>query len=277
MTPYLTVLSALGSRVKRKKGAGVLANCPAHEDDRVSLAVDNADGVVLLKCFAGCAAEDIVKAMGLQWGDLFPPKESNDKIQISEVYPYQDEVGKTLYEVVRYYPKNFKQRRPNGQRWDWRLGDVRRVLYRLPPLLATVPRAVWIVEGEKDANNLAALGIVATTSAGGASGWRSDLIEPLRGRHVMVLPDNDEPGFAYAEAVSQSLHGVAASVRVIALPGLKPKGDVSDWLAAGGTRADLEALAKATKPEEEPLTLISLMLKIETLQREVEQLKEKNK
>lgn len=274
MTAYLKVLSALGPRVKRKQGNGIQANCPVHIDDKASLHVTNADGVALMKCFAGCETEDIVKAINLKWTDLFPEKETNDKIQISEIYPYQDEQGKILYEVLRLIPKSFRQRVPDGSSYRWTLSGIRRVLYRLPALLAQPTRAIWIVEGEKDANNLAALGMLSTTSAGGASGWRKELIEPLRGRHVMVVPDNDEPGFAYAEAISQSLHGVAASVRIVTLPGLKPKEDVSDWLVKGGTRADLEALAKSTSPESEPLTLISLLRKVEKLQAEVDKLKE---
>jgi AAA domain-containing protein len=70
----------------------------------------------------------------------------------------------------------------------------------------------------------------------------------LAGRSVVILPDNDEPGRAHAGGVARKLAGIAASVRILDLPGVPPKGDVSDWLAAGGTAADLEELAKAAPP-----------------------------
>jgi DNA primase len=278
LSPYLRVLSALGQRVKRKQGRGVMANCPAHEDDKISLSVAAAedDGTVLIKCFAGCESSSIVEALGLRWSDLFPEKEENGKLDIQEVYQYKDENGKTLYEVVRLMPKGFRQRVPVGNSHRWSLGSVRRVLYRLPEILAEPGRAVWIVEGEKDSEALAKLGMIATTSAGGASGWRDDLREPLRGRHIIVVPDNDDPGYAYAETVSLSLHGIAASVRIVSLPGLAPKQDVSDWLAKGGTRKALEELAKATEPETAVLSLKDVAKILKEMQNRISRLEAAN-
>jgi len=251
-----------------------MANCPSHADDKVSLHVDNANGTVLLKCFAGCEAQAIVDALGLRFGDLFPPREEQSRTIVA-TYRYVDEDGKLLYEKLRFDPKGFTQRKPNGIGWDYKLNGVRQVLYRLPEISSS-RRVVFVTEGEKGADAIAALGMVATCP-GGAGKWRPEFSEMLRNRHVILLPDNDQPGFDHCESVSRALHDVATSVRVVALPGLKDKQDAFDWIAAGGTRADLEALAKATKPDGEPLTLISLMRKIETLQREVEQLKEKAK
>jgi hypothetical protein len=73
----------------------------------------------------------------------------------------------------------------------------------------------------------------------------------LRGAKVVILPDNDEPGRKHAQQAAKSLHGKAASVKVLELPGLPEKGDISDWLAAGGTREELLELA-AEAPEWEP-------------------------
>ena len=111
-------------------------------------------------------------------------------------YAYHDENGELLFEVVRYQPKGFAQRRPDGTGgWIWNLDQVRRVLYRLPEILAADPNEpVFIVEGEKDVDALRALGLAATTNPGGAGKWRSEYGESLRGRQVVALPDNDAVG-----------------------------------------------------------------------------------
>jgi putative DNA primase/helicase len=93
---------------------------------------------------------------------------------------------------------------------------------------------VFLCEGEKDADNLAALGLIATTALGGAGKWRGVYTGYFSGKPVVILPDNDQPGREHAEIVARALYGVASSVRVLALPRLPEKGDVSDWLAAGG-------------------------------------------
>ena len=124
----------------------------------------------------------------------------SDERVISATYDYADADGKLLYQVVRYAPKSFLQRRPDGNDgWIWDLEGVKRVLYRLPELLAAPEHEVWIVEGEKDADRLASLGFIATTNAGGAGKWRSEFSDLLRGRHVVVLPDNDETGRRHGE------------------------------------------------------------------------------
>ena len=172
---------------------------------------------------------------------------------VGVAYPYRDATGGLILEAVRMkppWPGRFMQRCPNGERWNgetqWKWSVKHIVghdclLYRLPELLASAGSGVtvFVVEGEKDADNLAALGLIATTNIGGAGKWRADYAQHFAGRHVVVLPDNDEAGEAQAHDVATSLHGVAASLRVYRLPGLLPKGDVSDWLADGGTRDEL--------------------------------------
>ena len=124
---------------------------------------------------------------------------------------------------------------------------MRKVLYRLPELLAADPtQTVFVVEGEKDADRLAGLGLVATTNVGGAGKWKPEYSEALRGRNVVILRDNDEAGRLHAEKVSTDLQGVAASVKVLLLPDLPEKGDVSDWLDAGGSAEKLLALVEQT-------------------------------
>ena len=149
-------------------------------------------------------------------------------------YPYRDERDTLLFEVVRFEPKSFAQRRPDGRGgWVWGLDGAQRVPYRLPELLSTVG-VVYVTEGEKDAERLADLGLTATCNPCGAGNWRSEFGRHFVGRNVVILPDNDGPGLAHADSVARSLYPAAKSVRIVWLSGVPEKGDVTDWLAAGG-------------------------------------------
>lgn len=191
-------------------------------------------------------------------GEDAPAQAPRRPRKIAQVYRYRDADGQVVHETVRFDdPKTFRQRRPlpgGGEAWDLR--GIEPVLYNLPGLLAADPEAaVWIVEGEKDADRLISLGLVATCNAMGAGKWRDSYSDALAGRHCYVLGDNDDPGRAHAQAVARSLHGKAASVRVVELPGLPEKGDVSDWLDAGGHLPQLGELAYDTpawQPSAEP-------------------------
>lgn len=241
----------------RKQGKEWSARCPAHEDRRASLSLsEGSDGRILITCFAGCSNEAIVSTLGLTLADLFPPKDAlaspavekrNGKSQkkIAATYDYRAEDGNLLFQAVRYEPKSFSQRKPNGNGWVSNLNGVRRVLYSLPELLAADPGAtVFVCEGEKDVERLRELDLIATTNPMGAGKWLDDYAECLRGREVVILPDNDDPGRAHASQVASSLYRVAASVKVLALPELPEKGDVSDWLDAGGDAERLCVLAE---------------------------------
>lgn len=165
--------------------------------------------------------------------------------RIIATYNYADVTGRLLFQVVRYEPKTFKQRRPNGKGgWTWNLGGVEPVLYRLPELAAA--ETVFIPEGEKDVDRLHSLGLAATTNPGGVRKWRPSYTEALAGKHVVIIPDNDDAGRAHAHAVAAGVAPVAASVKVLELPGLRPKGDVSDWIEAGGTAERLRELVDTT-------------------------------
>ncbi len=253
-SPTLERVLACFEHVKRV-GNRWIAHCPIHEDKDASLAIsEGTDGRVLVHCFAGCNTEHILRALGLSMCDLFPekPKKAKAKREIVATYPYTDAQGKLLYETVRYTPKSFAQRRPDGKGgWAWNLDGVPRVLYMLPEVLSAVRegRTVFVVEGEKDADNLAKLGLCATTNSGGAGKWRDEYSEALRSAHVVIIPDKDEPGRRHAERVARSLSGKTTSIKIIELPG--PGKDVSNSLAAGYTRKDLEALV-AEAPEWEP-------------------------
>lgn len=177
-----------------------------------------------------------------------PKSPKSQKPKIHSTYAYEDEHGHLLFEVVRYEPKGFRQRRPdhNGD-WIWSVKGVRQVPFHLPQLLAAdSAQVLFIVEGEKDVLSLEAVGLVATCNAGGAGKWTADLSEHLVNRRVVILPDNDDPGRQHAEKVRAELIRVTAEVRVLYLPNLPPKGDVSDWLASGGTGDGLLELVTAS-------------------------------
>lgn len=252
MTPVERLLSKLPDA--KQAGKGWSARCPAHEDRRASLSVgEGEDGRALVKCHAGCTFNAICGAVGLRVVDLMPtadklpaPSKPKGKPRIVAQYDYRNEAGNVVFQVVRYEPKDFKQRRPDGKGgWTWSVKGVRVVPYRLPELLAEPARPVVVVEGEKDADALARMGVLATCNAGGAGKWTAEHAAFLRGRRVVVVPDNDAAGRNHAEQVAGSLQGIAELVRVVELPGLPDKGDVSDWIAAGGTKDELLRLAEA--------------------------------
>jgi hypothetical protein len=192
-------------------------------------------------CTIEGAAERLADAAGLSGTGAQPRR------QVAS-YDYRSGSGELLFQVVRFDPKDFRQRRPDGRGgWTWSVRGVERVPYRLPELLAAVRagRTVYVVEGEKDADALAAAGLDATCNAGGAGKWRPAYADALAGARVVVLPDADGPGRDHARQVAASLFGTAADVRVVELPGLPEGGDVSDWLAAGGAAEELDRLAEA--------------------------------
>jgi hypothetical protein len=198
-------------------------------------------------CRAGCDQELVIEALRARglW-----QSEATARREISAEYNYRDENGALGYQVLRYIPKTFRQRRPNGSpnNFTWDMHGVTTLPYRLPELLADVDATVYIVEGEKDADNLAELGFVTTCNHGGAGKWRDEISVWLKGRVVVVLPDNDDPGRKHAQDVSRKLAGIARSVYIVELPGLPDKGDVSNWIESGGTAEQLEALVADAKP-----------------------------
>jgi 5S rRNA maturation endonuclease (ribonuclease M5) len=205
-----------------KSGSQWMAKCPAHEDSKPSLAIRERDGKFLLHCHAGCTSEAVARAAGLELRELFT---ENSEPQIVETYDYTDEAGKLLYQVVRLSPKGFRQRKPDGKGgWSWSLNGTRRVLYCMRGISAA---EMVLVEGEKDVQTALRLGFMATCNAGGAGKWRDEYSEVLRGKHVVVIPDCDEPGRKHAQQVATSLHLRAASIKILELPKAK---DLTEWV-----------------------------------------------
>ena len=226
---------------------GYRARCPAHDDHNPSLSITLRNGRILLHCFAGCSLESILDKLGLTVRDLSLDSEDGRGERPSAVYDYRDAEGRLVFQVCRFAPKNFRQRRPDGNGgWVWNLREVERVPYRLPELIDAVKRReqVFVVEGEKDCETLAALELKATTNPGGAGKWPKEFAKYFGGARVVILPDNDEAGRKHAQDVAARLHGAAASIKVVDLPDLPPKGDVSDWIQAGHTVDELLQLVE---------------------------------
>ncbi|MDP9362889.1 MAG: DUF3987 domain-containing protein, partial [Chloroflexota bacterium] len=244
----------------RKNGAGWKCRCPAHDDGTPSLSIaEGNDGRVLLKCHAGCETVDVLAKVGLKLADLYPPKDRPAAGGVVlTAYDYTDEEGHLLFQAVRRQQgpkKTFFQRRPGpGGGWVNDLKGVRLVPYRLPGLVAA-DRAGWalVCEGEKDADRAAALGWTATTSPMGAGKWRAEFAPYFRELAVAVAVDNDAAGEAHAADVIASLEPVAAVVVVVRFPDLGSKGDLSDWLDAGGT---MDQLGRALDGEDVPGLLV---------------------
>jgi hypothetical protein len=235
------------------------AHCPAHDDEHPSLSFSDGPGGLTIKCHAGCKPPVIVAALRQQYpGSRFRLAKGRGGAgeQIVATYAYRDEQGDLLSEVVRFEPKNFRQRRPDGKGGHiWNVEGVRRVLYRLPELK---DRVVWVVEGEKDADRLRGFGTWATTSLGGAGKWRDEYAQQLVGqgvKTVLIIPDNDDAGERHARNVARSCLAAGLQVFIVRLPGLPEKGDVSDWLDQGHT---LEDLADLFEHEAEAVTATSV-------------------
>lgn len=257
-------LSKLHGVKETARGKAWQALCPAHDDREASLSISlGDDDRILLHCHAGCETKDICGQLGILMKSLFPDRKPTR--QIVATYDYQDASGRLLFQVVRYDPKDFRQRKPDGNGgWVWKLGNTQPTLYRLPQVIAAIQAnaPVLFCEGEKDADNAwNKLGVEATTAPMGAGKWRKHYAEYLTDAKIIIVPDNDDPGRQHADLVAEALQGIAKAVRVVNLPDLPPKGDLSDWIAAGGTRDQLFDIVKQTPnwtPSEKPREVIKL-------------------
>jgi hypothetical protein len=265
-TPIEIVIDALRKtgRQPRKSGAGYAARCPAHDDGKPSLSINEGDdGRVLVKCHAGCPTEDVVDAFGLAMPDLFrsDARKPSGQRQFVDAYTYKAENGNVLFRVVRTNPKGFYQQRPNAQGgWINGLEGTRRVLYHLPDLLEGIKarRCVWICEGEKDADAIVRAGEVATTNPMGAGNWRPEYTKSLVGAiEVAIVADRDAAGRAHARVIADSLIGHVGRVFVVEARSGK---DVSDHLAAGYDVNDLAVTFDSAEARLETATLLDDVL-----------------
>lgn len=230
----------------KRSGSDWRARCPAHDDREPSLSVAQGERGALLKCHAGCPQDAVVSALGLSAAELF-----DDHAERAErrqtVYPVRDPAGRVVAEHVR-------TDLPDGRKgFTWRrrgrpgLGGLK--VAELPlygwPLAAGEPDGpVILTEGEKACDAVKGLGFAALGTVTGAGSTSSAaVLEPLRGRHVVLWPDNDDPGRQHMDRVAERLRGVAASVRRLSWPGAREPGDdAADFIARGGGRDELAAM-----------------------------------
>ena len=257
----VAALAALGCN-PQPNGSGYTACCPVHEADgrshTPSLTIKAGNTVpFILHCHAGCHPKSILAKLNLK------PEPVNGKRRVVATYAYQDAAGIVVSEKLRYEPKGFGQRWPDGKGGAvWKKPkDTPAVLYRLPELIEGIAagRKVFVVEGEKDADRLALAGLTVTTTIDGASKearkpkWKPEYTAQLANAGCLVLiPDHDGAGRAHMANIAQQLKGKVADIRWLELPGLsgaKGSNDVSDWLNDGHTVEELTALVEQVKPK----------------------------
>lgn len=287
----LDALTRAGCPPKRH-GETWSARCPAHEDRDPSLSIGvGMDARVLLHCHAGCPVEAIVGTLGLAMKDLMPVpgaearrlsaqrKGANDATfvtsdeaitvlerkhgAVSARWVYTDAQDVSVGEVIRWNPPaGGKIVRPISRRGDgWVIAAMPepRPLLHLPEL-SRLPDGAWvyIVEGETCVDAARAIGLVATTSAGGSKAAGKSDWAVMKGKVAVILPDHDAAGDAYADEVAGLCHAAGAEeVRIVRLaehwPAVPPGGDLVDVLAMEGgdaeaVHAKIDALAVAAEP-----------------------------
>ena len=265
---YLPTVEKIGGQEWR-------AVCPFHEDTDPSLNFNESTGQYFCH---GCNKKGDIfhfygKVNGLVTGSDFGKilngicsdfgisKPEQVRARITATYDYHGLDGKPCFQVCRKEPgkngkaKDFTQRRPGANNnWIYNLKGVEPVLYRLPEVVKA--DQVLFVEGEKDCENLRALGFVATTCPMGAGKWRDSYAQYLKGKRVILLPDNDLPGKEHMTKVAQSINGDAAAIKLLTIEGLPSKGDVSDFIESVGDQKEaavlLAEMIKQCKPYSPP-------------------------
>ena len=254
---YLGFYSKYLQGIKKSGGDEVIALCPFHEDTKPSFNFNNKTSQFFCH---GCGEKGdffhfygkinsldtrrdfnkilkgIVNDFKIPWEDSKDPgrkaTKKGSRGRLVKIYDYRDLNGELMHQTLRYEnPKSFSQRRPNG-RGGWILQDVFKginpVLYNLKNVRKA--KEIIITEGEKDSDRLNELGFISTTCAMGAGSWRDDYNQYLKGKHIVLVPDNDEGGREHMAQVAGYLNRAAKSLKWIELPGLPEKGDVSDWI-----------------------------------------------
>ncbi len=232
--------------------------CPVHQGDDANFAVNPENGLAYChsQCGRGWSILQLEQEVsGRPWKEcrqeinsiVGRPIRGPAKLREIATYDYTGATGEFLFQVVRYEPKTFRQRRrvvkmdgtSAGISWEYNIKGISRVLYRLPKVAAA--DQVLVVEGEKDVESLERLGFVATCNPGGACNhagkWLKNYTESLEGKRVVIIPDNDTPGQKHADIVVQAIRHRVKELRIVPVPVGK---DASDWIAGGGTREAID-------------------------------------
>lgn len=252
--PILQVMESYGLEFKRS-GKEWVTKCCFHDDKTPSLSVNQERKV--WKChpcdIGGSVIDFVMLKEGCDFKEaiarLTKTVTAARNIERKEVctYDYCDENGKLLYQKVRFEPKTFRQRCKNSDgEWVWAIDGVRRVLYRLQEVISS--QDLFIVEGEKDANSLYSIGFTATTNTEGSSQWLDSYSEFLKGKNVVVIPDNDDPGRRHADEIIRSIAGKAPKIFRFEVPA--PDKDISDFINRhnGNAKAEILKILDALKP-----------------------------
>ena len=248
------VVAARGGLGLKRRKTELIGACPhCGGEDRFSVATRpdkqvfncrgcgaKGDVIDLVKFIDGCDFEHAVETLTRE-----AKPNGHDKLgkAIAE-YSYTNEAGELLFQVCRFDPKAFRQRRPDGHgHWTWNVTGVRMVSYRLPELIEAIAseHPVLVVEGERDVRTAVQLGLVATTNPGGAGKWRAEYNAHFANADVIIVPDRDAAGAAHALNVATQLHKVAKRVRMVSLPNGK---DLTAWVQRGGTREQFDRLVE---------------------------------
>ncbi|WP_287620889.1 phage/plasmid primase, P4 family [Clostridium sp.] len=266
--------------IKSSSRNSVKAVCPCHRDKNASLSLtyDEATQKTLVYCHAGCDTHEILTSVGLTFEDLGTTNKSKEEnSNIENIYSYVDENGVLLFEKIRFKNKDFRQRRYIDGKTIWgvsagiytetypgsnnyspkerpgaksiTLQEQPKILYNLPKLLNAIKNGypVYIVEGEKDVNNMTKLGLIATTApSGGGNGnkkWLDSYSKYFKGASVVILPDNDEAGQSFAKEIKSKLKNYAHATKLITISD-KPKGDITDWINEGHDLNDFLDISK---------------------------------
>lgn len=262
-TRFIDLLRANGHKVIGRGTGQAVAQCPAHDDNKPSLAIAHKDGKTLVQCFAGCLIDDVCASLELTPRDLFdqpletalvvdmaryrfnpdqstavdpaPVTDPNERLE----WVYMDADWEPYMRVTKTRlpdgSKTFRQAHWNGQQWINGLNNLEPILYELPSVLATAADAGYIAicEGEKDADTFNALnnGIIATTAPMGAGKWRDTYTEALQGAAgIYIIHDNDEPGIKHAIKISEHLEQAQISHSILT-PAVGK--DLTDHINAG--------------------------------------------
>jgi len=269
---YLTFYSKYlpNENVKKTGKDECVAHCPFpnHEDKNASFTFNNQTGQYYCH---GCGKKGdfihfygkinsldtkvdfgkILKGIATDFGITWTEQRPN----IEKTYDYVDETGNLLFQVVRMKPKDFRQRQPVGNgNWLWNLKGIEPVLYNLPQVIKA--NEIFIVEGEKDSDSIVKLGLTGTTCPMGVRKWKDSYNKPLKGKDVVLIPDNDLEGKEHMAQVAISLNGQAKSLKWIELPGVPSKGDFTDWLATFDDKSEagekLSIMVEGAGPYEPP-------------------------
>lgn len=249
-----------------------IASCPVpghgrgNGDKNPSLSItEGPDGKALFHCHGGCDQQTVFQV--IRERGMLPELENTRPEPLALIKPitrqleqewhYTDEEGVTLFIKQRYKTQDAKGKDyrlikvDEAGRRHATLADARIVPYKLPDLLDAIGkgRFVYLTEGEKAADAIISLGSVATTSHAGSGTWPEQITEYFTGANVVILPDNDAPGWKYAKKAAAKMLPVAKSVRVIDLGGEQLGDDAYEWIhLQGKTRTDLADLVKAQAP-----------------------------